>query len=66
MPAILDADGLDAWLGDDADEALSALVPFPSTAMIARPVSTAVNRADRDDPHLIDSVDPIVPEQRLF
>lgn len=66
MPAMLDADGLDAWLGDDADAALSALVPYPSTAMTGRPVSRAVNRADCDGPELIDPTDPIVPDQPLF
>ncbi len=66
MPAMLDRLGVDAWIGEDAGEALAALAPYPSARMTARPVSRAVNRADADGPGLIEAVDPIGPDQQLF
>lgn len=69
MPAILDDEGLRAWLGDDLVAAQAVLEPYPSAAMIARPVSRAVNSADAEGPALIDPVDPpgqAPATQRLF
>lgn len=70
MPAMLDADGIDAWLTGDVDEALAALKPFPSTRMTARPVSRAVNNVAQDGPELIEPVEPAPggqsTESRLF
>ena len=58
MPAILPADGEQAWLDPDtpAPELHELLVP--SAALVARPVSRAVNDARHDAP---DCLDP--PEQ---
>lgn len=66
MPAMLDADAVAAWLGDDTGAALAALAPFPSAQMTARPVSRAVNDAGREGPELIDAAEPTQPDQKLF
>lgn len=70
MPAMLDRDGIESWLGGDADKALSALAPYPSARMTARPVSRAVNSVANDGPELIEAVEPVdvarVDEQPLF
>lgn len=66
MPAMLDADGVAAWLGDDTGAALAALAPFPSAEMTARTVSRSVNDAGREGPELIDEAEPPQAGKRLF
>lgn len=67
MPAILGPAGVEAWLGEDRDEALAALRPLDSVLMSARPVSTAVNAVANDGPALIDPTPPPrEPPEGLF
>jgi putative SOS response-associated peptidase YedK len=60
MPVIVDALDHDAWLdadGHDGAPAAALLRPYPSAAMVARPVGPYVNRAANDDPKCEDPVD---------
>ncbi|MGH2905178.1 MAG: SOS response-associated peptidase [Solirubrobacterales bacterium] len=54
MPAMLTPDQVGQWLGDDTQQALAALQPFPSTEMTARAVAPAVGNADNEGPELIE------------
>jgi putative SOS response-associated peptidase YedK len=64
MPVLLRADDWDHWL-DPAETDIGALeallVPAPDDAVVAVPVSSRVNRADNDDPSLIEEVAPAPP-----
>lgn len=53
MPAILARDAREAWLRGSAEEAWSALEPYPDEHMIAWPVSTRVNAPANNDAALI-------------
>jgi len=53
MPAILTRDARDAWLAGSADEAWSALQPYPDEHMVAWRVSTRVNKPANNDARLI-------------
>jgi putative SOS response-associated peptidase YedK len=62
MPAIVPADALDVWLGDDdlpADVARAILQPFAASAMAAQPVSRRVNNARYDAPDVLRDDDPV-------
>ena len=63
MPVILSDEFRDAWLANVPleSEAARALLAAPLTDLLARPVSTAVNRVANDGPSLIVRVEP--PEQ---
>jgi putative SOS response-associated peptidase YedK len=56
MPVILTQHGEQLWLDPDApaDEAMTVLTPYPADLMEAFAVSTAVNRAGRDDPEMVE------------
>jgi putative SOS response-associated peptidase YedK len=56
MPVIVAPSERDAWLDRslDGSAALDALRSLPEGALIARPVSTRVNRTAEDDPGLIE------------
>jgi putative SOS response-associated peptidase YedK len=53
MPAILAKEDREAWLSGSADEAWSALKPYPDGHMVAWPVSTAVNKPSNNNAELI-------------
>jgi putative SOS response-associated peptidase YedK len=59
MPVILTEHGERLWMDLDApvEEALSVLAPYPADLMEACAVSTAVNRAGRDAPEMVEPVD---------
>lgn len=58
MPVILDAEGVDAWLDEDADEAalLELLRPCPAGLMEAWPVSDVVNSPAHETARCIEPV----------
>jgi putative SOS response-associated peptidase YedK len=60
MPVILTEHGERLWLDADApaDEAISVLAPYPADLMEAFAVSTAVNRAGRDAPEMVEPAAP--------
>jgi putative SOS response-associated peptidase YedK len=56
MPVILPPSAWVAWLdltNDDTEALAELLVPAPADLLVARPVSTAVNRTRNDGPDLI-------------
>ena len=53
MPAILARQDREAWLEGSAEQAWSALKPYPDERMVAWRVSTRVNRPANNDPELI-------------
>jgi putative SOS response-associated peptidase YedK len=63
MPVILSDEFREAWLASVAleSDAACALLASPLTDLVARPVSTAVNRVANDSPVLIARAEP--PEQ---
>ncbi len=54
MPVMLAPAQADAWLMGEPAAALAVAQPLSSTAMRARPVTTAINNARSDDPALLD------------
>jgi putative SOS response-associated peptidase YedK len=57
MPVILQPKDYELWLDphtQDPERLQPALLPYPSTAMIAYPVSRWVNSPDNDDPRCIE------------
>ena len=64
MPVLLDAAGLRAWLDPHTPvrEAVRLLQPAPQDALSAWPVSTQVNDAHHEGPHLIEPIEPGVPD----
>jgi putative SOS response-associated peptidase YedK len=56
MPAILRPEDYEAWLEGSANEARSALKPYPSDLMVAYRVSERVNTPKNDDAGLIEPV----------
>lgn len=54
MPVMLPPEQAGAWLAGDPAQALASARPLASTAMRARPVTTAINNARADDPALLD------------
>jgi putative SOS response-associated peptidase YedK len=58
MPVIIAAEDFETWLTGDPDEAAALLRPAPDDLLTAFPVSDRVNRAEPDDPGLIE---PAVP-----
>ncbi len=56
MPAILDPDGYDRWLGPGPDPHY-LLIGYPSAPMTMWPISTQVNSPRNDDPSLLDRVE---------
>lgn len=60
MPVILDADGLDTWLDNSIDDRgllMSVLRPAADGQLEVHRVSTDVNNARNDGPHLIERSD---------
>lgn len=58
MPVMLDPTDYAAWQDKETDpDALTALLrPYPDDELVARRVSTRVNRPANDDPSLVDAV----------
>lgn len=58
MPVILEPEDYDMWLdpGDDPEQALHLLRPYPAAKMEAYPVSTTVNNPRNDAPECIEPV----------
>lgn len=63
MPAMLDADQLGDWLGDDTEAALSVLAPYPSTQMSALAIGRAISNSSLEGPELIEPAEPEGPAQ---
>lgn len=63
MPAMLDADGVTAWLEGDSREALATLQPYPSTQMTALAIGRAIGNSNNEGPELIEPVEPEPPAQ---
>jgi putative SOS response-associated peptidase YedK len=65
MPAVLDADDVDAWLdpAPDVGGLLELLAPADEGFLELRPVSTRVNSVANDGPDLLDEVEPAVVEE---
>lgn len=64
MPVILPASAWDAWLdpaNTDTEALARLLVPAPATLLRADPVTTDVNNARNNGPHLIEPIDPDQP-----
>ena len=59
MPVIIPQSGFNTWLNGDTGDALALLKPAPADALEAVPVSDRVNKADNDDPGLIEPVFPV-------
>lgn len=59
MPVLLADGAVDRWLDPttDSEELLALLVPSPASDLEAWPVSTAVNRAGNEGPHLLAPAD---------
>jgi putative SOS response-associated peptidase YedK len=53
MPAILEPKSYGRWLGLEADPH-DLLITFPSEAMTMWPISTRVNKPEKDDPSILD------------
>jgi putative SOS response-associated peptidase YedK len=53
MPAILQHNGYDAWLGSTIAQAKELLEPYPQTRMVTYPVGPYVNDLKLDEPRLI-------------
>jgi putative SOS response-associated peptidase YedK len=58
MPVVIAETDFAMWLKGDTEDALALLTPAPKAALEAVPVSDRVNKADNDDPGLIE---PVVP-----
>ena len=56
MPVVIAPENFDLWLTAEADEANTLLKPAPDDLFKAIPVSDRVNKADADDPGLIEPV----------
>lgn len=63
MPAMLHSDQLETWLSADVDDALAALLPYPSVEMTATTIGTAIGNAATEGPELIEPVEPPPPAQ---
>lgn len=55
MPAILDDDAIEPWLGGSIDDAWNVIRPYPDEAMRERVVSRAVNNSRNEAPGLLDA-----------
>lgn len=59
MPAVIAPADFDGWLTGEPDEAVALLRPAPDDLFEPLPVSSRVDKADNDDPGLIEPVIPI-------
>jgi putative SOS response-associated peptidase YedK len=59
MPAIVPPEDFETWLTGETDEALHLLRPPPEGLLEAIPVGTRVNKAENDDPGLLEPVVPV-------
>lgn len=67
MPAILEPDEIDAWLGEPDPEALGSLLgPAPDGTLVRHAVSLRVNSVRNDGPELLDPVTPAAVQVELF
>ncbi|MDX5361429.1 MAG: SOS response-associated peptidase [Alphaproteobacteria bacterium] len=62
MPVILAAENFETWLTGDPDAAASLLRPWPDGRLKATPVSTAINRAGRDEEGLAHKTGPAIAD----
>ena len=63
MPAMLNAEELAVWLEGDAEDAFSALQPFPSVEMHALPIGRAIGNPRNEGPELVEPAEPEGPAQ---
>lgn len=59
MPAIVAQADFDVWLKGETEDAVALLRPAPDDLFEAIAVSARVNKADNDDPGLLDPVTPV-------
>ena len=59
MPAVIAPADFETWLTGEPEEAAALLKPAPDDLFTTVQVSTRVNKADNDDPGLIEPVTPI-------
>jgi putative SOS response-associated peptidase YedK len=59
MPAVIAPGDFETWLTGEPEEARELLRPAPDDLFAAIPVSDRVNKADNDDPGLIEPVVPV-------
>ncbi len=60
MPVVLDYDHYDLWLDrstPDVADLTELLLPYPAEGLEVYPVSPKVNRADTDEPGLLEAVE---------
>ncbi|MCP4289321.1 MAG: SOS response-associated peptidase [Gammaproteobacteria bacterium] len=53
MPAILEPDSYDRWLGPEPDPR-DLMISYPSEPMLMWPISTRANKPENDDPAILD------------
>lgn len=58
MPVIIEPADVETWLGQDADAAAALMRPARDDVLRAWPISHAVNDVRRDDPALLEPVEP--------
>lgn len=69
MPLLLPRSRWQRWLDPSVDDPADLLASWDEAGverLELRPVATLVNKVDNDGPQLIDRVEPVVEEQRLF
>ena len=59
MPVVVAPEDFETWLTGETDAALGLLKPAPGGLLEAVPVSNRVNKADNDDPGLLEPVTPM-------
>jgi putative SOS response-associated peptidase YedK len=64
MPAVVAERDFDRWLTGPYEDAMAVLRPTPPGALEAMPVGPRVNKADNDDPSLIEPVAPDLPVEQ--
>ena len=58
MPVVIGAQDFEQWLTGDPVEASALLRPAPDDLLEAVAISSRVNKADNDDPGLLDPIEP--------
>jgi len=61
MPVIIPKDAYDRWLSAIEPDPRDLLVPFPADLMTMWPISTRVNKADNDDPGILEPFEENAP-----
>ena len=56
MPVIIPRDAYDRWLATIEPDPRDLLVPYPLELMTMWPISTRVNKAENDDPGILERI----------